>query len=482
MNEYLKLAWRNIWRNKRRTLITTASIFFAVFFALIMRSFQLGTYDKMIYSIIESYSGFIQVQSKDYLDEPIMDNAIPFDTNLETQILKTENIKAVIPRLQSFGMASFGEKSKTAIIIGINPEKEKLVNNLEKRIVKIKLTEEKLKQIENNTDFSSEIIEKIKTLKGNSYYSTEDLLFDIKLNNEEQQKYLSAIETFFNYEGQYLNETQNQILVSYKLAEYLDINVGDSLVIVSQGYHGVSAAGVYYVCGLLKLSNPEFNNAMIYMPLKTSQNLFSAYEISDNLDTTFLVSYLSLCVKNKKDKSLLKSIENIKNNIDTKIYNVLYWKEYNKQLVQQIKGDNISGQAMLGLLYLIIGFGVFGTVLMMTAERKREFGVMIAVGMQRFKLKLIVTIEMIIIGAIGILAGILASAPIVLLGYWFPIRLTGERAKMMKNYNLEPIMPMAWFDMYYVNQTIVVMIIVLIAAIYPIYRIGKLNIINALRA
>ena len=73
---------------------------------------------------------------------------------------------------------------------------------------------------------------------------------------------------------------------------------------------------------------------------------------------------------------------------------------------------------------------------MMIAERKREFGVLVAIGMQKRKLKRIVTIEMILLGALGLITGLLASVPLILYFYYFPIVLKGDLAKMMEDYNV----------------------------------------------
>ncbi|MCH8034115.1 MAG: ABC transporter permease, partial [Bacteroidetes bacterium] len=63
MKTYFLLAWRNLWRNKRRTLIASASIFFAVIFALLMRSMQEGSYDYMVDASVSMYTGYIQVHA-----------------------------------------------------------------------------------------------------------------------------------------------------------------------------------------------------------------------------------------------------------------------------------------------------------------------------------------------------------------------------------------------------------------------------------
>ena len=119
---------------------------------------------------------------------------------------------------------------------------------------------------------------------------------------------------------------------------------------------------------------------------------------------------------------------------------------------------------------------------MMISERKREFGVLVAIGLQKGKLKRIVTIEMMLLGAIGLISGLIASVPLILYFYYFPIVLKGDMAIMMEDWGWEAVMPTAWFGPYFYWQAVIVVLMVFLATIYPLRKIDKLKEIEALRS
>ena len=83
---YLILAWRNIWRNKRRSLITIGSITFAVLLACVMRSMQLGSYERMIENAARFYTGYIQIHENGYWDDKTIDNSFEFKKTFDVTI------------------------------------------------------------------------------------------------------------------------------------------------------------------------------------------------------------------------------------------------------------------------------------------------------------------------------------------------------------------------------------------------------------
>ena len=152
------------------------------------------------------------------------------------------------------------------------------------------------------------------------------------------------------------------------------------------------------------------------------------------------------------------------------------------EIVQQIEGDNIGGIIMLAILYLIVAFGIFGTVLMMTMERRKEFAIMIAVGMHRWKLAIVVCIETIMIGLMGVASGMIACFPFLKYLYHNPIPLKGEMADMMLEFNIEPIMPFSLETFIFTNQGVTILILACLAAIYPIVFVIRFKILKAMRS
>jgi ABC-type lipoprotein release transport system permease subunit len=158
------------------------------------------------------------------------------------------------------------------------------------------------------------------------------------------------------------------------------------------------------------------------------------------------------------------------------------WRELNPELVQLIESDRAGGVLMLGVLYIVIGFGIFGTIIMMVAERKREFAVMVAVGMQKFRLGLILFLETVLIGLSGVIAGFMASVPIILALVDNPVRLPGELAETYIQYGFEPYFFFGLAPPVFINQVLTVFIITMVISIYPVMKVKNLVVSKSMKA
>jgi len=403
---FLKLAWRNIWRNKRRTFITVFSVMLAVFLSIITRSMQYGSYDKMIQNIAGTFTGYIQIHQKGYWDEQTLNNSFAMDDSLHRAIANQKGVTASVPRLQSYVFASGLHTSRAAFVVGIDPKAERKLSDPEKRLVKGKYLES---------------------------------------NNEDA------------------------VIIAQGLADQLQLAVNDTLVLLGQGYHGLSAAGKYPVKGIVDIPQPDLNNVLIYLPLQQAQTLFGAY---DRLTAEALV------LQNAHDVDQVS--QNLRKELPSH-YEVMTWQKMMPELVQGIQADNAGGLIMLMVLYMIVGFGILGTILMMTAERKYELGIMIAVGMHRFKLGFNVLIESLFMALIGALIGILISLPVIWYFHFHPIYLTGELARGIEKFGMEPIIPFSVNPLIPIDQALIVLAITGLIALYPVWYTSRLQVNTAIR-
>lgn len=398
------LAWRNLWRNRKRSMITISSVLFAVLLAIIFDSMERGSYERMIDTMVKYSTGYIQIQDVLYEEEPSIDNSLLFDNDIEVLLKKhSEQIDYYVPRLHNFALAATDNLTRGAFVKGISPEKELKLNNLQ-----------------------------------------DDLVA-----------------------GDFLTETDDDIVLAKGLAEILHLGVGDTLVLLGQGFHGSTAAGKYRVKGIVGLSIPELNNNSIYMSLPTAQWLY----MTDSRLT-------SLIIMPKKPRKTNQLASDLRTEIDSERYAVLTWEHLLSDLLAIMKFDMAGSMVMMMILYVVITFGLFGTILTMMIERQREFGMLISLGMKRKRLAAVCFFESVFISVTGIFMGILVAIPIVLYFYYNPIPLTGEMAEAIKDYGFEPVLPFSISTALFVKQARIVLILAFLVGLYPVYKVFKLNIMS----
>ena len=403
-----KIAWRNIYRNKKRTLITVTSIFAALFLIILMRALQFGFYDNIITTVVESYAGYVEVHAEGYWDNQSLDNAMEVDQKLIDDISSVEGVENIVQRLQTFSLISMGEKTKGGVINGVDISDEQKITDWNKKMV-----------------------------SGS---------FDLG---------------------------ENEIIVGKGIAEYFDIRENDTLILYGQGYRGMMAAGKYPVKGVIDLKNPDLNKLGIFMAIESARNYVSSEEISTHIIIDKEQYY--------DEEKIVKDLSQIL----SKDYEIMTWKKTLPEIEQTITADNAGGLIMAFILYIIVVFGMFGTVLMMTEERKYEFGVLISIGMSRIRLFRIILIETIILSMIGVLLAIILTYPI---SYYFNLNpidmavLMGEGAdQMMEDLGFSPLAPMSISWDIPLSHALVIFIFSLLISIYPAIKILNLNPVKSMK-
>lgn len=403
---YLIIAWRNLWRNKKRTVITVGAVVLAVFLSTAMSSMQEGTYSRMIDNVVKIYSGYLQVHHPRYWESKSINDIYVPEPELLDSLMQIEGMSTVTPRLESFALLSSGNNTKGAAIIGVDARKEDAMTNLSRWVVK----------------------------------------------------------------GEYLRPGDDGILLAYNLAKQMGVDIGDTLILLSQGYHAATAAGLHPVRGILKFASPDMNNLGAYMDIEAAQHFFSAHGMVTSL--AFMIDEYDEVGRVKTDMQ----------QILRERLNVMTWDEMQPEIVQMIEGDRAGGVIVKAILYIIVGFGIFGTIIMMVAERRRENGIMVAVGMHKAWLALVLFFETVMIGILGLIAGFLISLPGVLYFVRNPIPLGGDMAEAYEKFGFEAVLYFSMDSKVFGNQLLVVFIITLVISLYPVLKIAYLNVINALRA
>ena len=206
------MAWRNVWRNTRRTILTISAIAFASLLLVFMLSFQFGSYETMINTSVKIHTGHLQIQAAQYHDNRNIRYVVSDLNKIAAVLEDIPQIASYTYRAQAFSLVSSAKRTYGAMVTGIDPAGETGVSRLKSLIRK--------------------------------------------------GAFLSGTDT-------------NQALVGSLLARNLQVGIGDELTILGQGHDGSIAATVVTVKGIFNSGIDEFDRSALQIPLKTFQNVYT---------------------------------------------------------------------------------------------------------------------------------------------------------------------------------------------------------------
>ena len=211
-NITFRLAWRNLWRRKRRTWLTVGAMVFSNILLVFMISLQIGMYGMMINNTLRAQTGHLQVQAAGYLDDRKMRQVVPDVKGLAAKLRQGLATDEVAARASAFALVSSADRSYGLQITGVEPEYEARVSSL------------------------------------------PGLIKD----------------------GRFLSDaTAEEIVIGRVLARNLQAGVGDELTFIGSGLDGSFAAAVVTVVGIFESGMPEMDRSFAEVPLGFFQDVFA---------------------------------------------------------------------------------------------------------------------------------------------------------------------------------------------------------------
>ncbi len=406
MKTFLKIAWRNIIRNKWRSLITIAAIAFGLAALIFIRAFVEGADRTMVENYTDLISGHLQVHKVGFHKKMGLERSIIAPEKL-IGIIKAETaVVSVTQRIKDYCLLSSSENSSGVLLLGIDPNTEPQVSYLHKRI--------------------------------------------------RRGEYLS------------LNK-DDQIILGRVLAEILNVELGDKVVIMGQGADGSLASGAFRLCGILETGAEEIDKGVALITLQAAQQLLvmeeKISELTIRINSVFNAEEVSKKLKHK---------------VDLGEFEVLTWKEISPLTAQWLEFDRAFINYILFIVLLVVASGIFNTLLMSVLERIREFGIMLALGTKRRQIVFMVTLESLILGVMGVASG--AAGGVMASVYFgsYGINVSKFAAAFESYYVGSIIYPRLYLG-YVLLFSLIVLIVSVLVSFYPAWRVANLKPVEAIK-
>lgn len=257
------------------------------------------------------------------------------------------------------------------------------------------------------------------------------------------------------------------ILIGKKLATELHLKLKSKIQISFMDQNANQITKNFKVCGIFSAGNDAFDGYTVFVPMDRIERLTSTTAIHE------------IIIKSKKGSSLAKLESNLKNKIPDNL--VESWQTRFPEIAYGIEMMSSTMYVLMSIIIAALLFGIINTLVMSILERKREIGILMAIGMTRSKIRFMILFESLIYGVIGGPLGILLGYITIqyFARYGFDLSSFGEG---MEAFGYDPIIYLYLESKYYSIYTAYILTATFLGGLYPSSIATKLNPITAIRS
>ncbi len=411
MKTILQIAWKNIWRNKLRSIIIILAMTIGLIGGIFYLAFANGMVQTQIKSSISSETSNIQIHNPEFLINSETKHKIENTQDILEKLKTVKNIKSVSTRILANSMISSANTGKGILLNGITPLKEKKVSDIYTKII----------------------------------------------------------------EGTYFEKkVRNPIVISSKLARKLKVKVKSKIVLTLQNLNNEITYGAFRVIGIYQTEDTNFDLLNTFV-IKDDLKKLIKYNSNEATEIAILLKHNNLTEETKEQ---IKGI--FPNKIKNKEIVVRTWKEI--QPVLKMMNDMTIQFTMIFVIIILfaLSFAIINTMLMAIMERVREIGMLMAVGMSKVKIFLMIMLETILLALTGGIIGLFISSLLIQITFRTGIDLS-QFGEGLNSYGYNSFVRPELESTHYFLVTILVIIMAILASILPARKALKLNPSEAIR-
>lgn len=471
----IQIAWKNVWRNKTRSLIAISSVAVGVFAGVFSMAAINSSIVQRIDAAVNEELSHIQINNKEFRSSSDIRDIIPAYDKADSVMKSLPGVDATTGRIIIRGIASTSTKSAGVEINGIDVEKEKEMFTLQKRviagtgtyfgaetkfnsvligeklakelnIIRYILTPEALSRLD-SINIPSKVLAKLEPVYGERFTSDKKFNRELErlLDPEEMRKY-----GVFIKEAAWSYREGSKVILTF-----LDMD------------NNQTGAG-FRVCGIFRTNNDMFEGMSVFVPAGELRTLTGMKEgtwhrLIARLGNTDLSDNITL-----KAKGALPG------------YEVLSWKEISPDLamIADFMGQ-IYGVFMV-IILAALAFGIVNTMLMAVLERTRELGMLAAIGMNRKKIFSMIMFESVFLSITGGFAGMGIAEAVIAATQKNGINLM-KYSEGMEAFGYSAHLFPTIDTGFFISTTILIVLTGILASIYPARKALKLNPVEAIR-